>query len=335
MGEIVCINLLFSVLISTPVLADGVPNANNSSRITTQTRGSGGGTLTDGGDGTTRSQEPIGPQGEDLGATQGYQETGLGGLTSANSSKSQGNMTQILGLAMGAGFARICPTLHGSWACPLAAMSFADALSAGRAAGNAGYTAIQLDPNTGAPLPAPGNVDDSPFNQQAIDGLAELSSMGYTVNADGSIATPKGQSVNAGSYGSAAALGAQGFTPDQVQKIMSQMQDIQNKSAQAAGVDPSALQGQAVAGTTAPANSGGSVSGAAIRGGDIWEEEVIRIGQPNKKNEDRMPASQAAKLKKNFNGTPIGIGMANIFLIVQQKYDEKKEKKTEFIHREY
>ncbi len=335
MKALIAVIFLFSYESFGQTLTGGqrVSNSNtNSVTNSTQTQ------LTNGTQGGTGSQgtSSTGPQGSDPNATGGFAATPVGGLTHANQAASSGNSTQIIGLAMGAAFAAVCAQPFQQWACPIAAQSFMDALSAGRARDNAINTANYIDPNYD-PNTNP-IADYETQNQEAIDGINQMSGMGYTVNPDGSVTSPDGVSVAAGEMMTPSGLAAKGFNPQQIEAIMNKIKDVQTAALEKAGVDPNSVSGQAVAGSGGGLGSGagadGYGSGMASQGSEWVEIEEIRGGRKLAKD-NRMPASQAAKLSKNFNGSPIGIGMADIFLIVQQKYDEKKLKKTEFINREY
>ena len=269
--------------------------------------------------------DSIGDEGSDLGATGGFNVTQQGGLDGTADGQSKGSSVNILGLAMGAGFVKICTQPFQQWACPLAAMSFKDAL-AGRSAQQAAFqTGTYLDPSLGS---TGASSFDPVYDQQALDGLQNLSEMGYTVNDDGSVSTPEGESFSAGDYASADSLMNKGLSPDLANKAMNGLASVKSAAAAKTGI-PIETPGQAVA--SVGGAGGGGYSNSA--GGDMVIEE-IEYRERKKKNK-RMPSSEAAKLSKNFNGDPIGIGMANLFLIVHQKYVEKKKMKTEFINREY
>ncbi len=286
--------------------------------------------------GGTLSRETLGEQGKNLNATSGFQVTESGGLGNANSTVSSGNAIQLVGLAMGASYSRTCKTPNGQWACPLAVMSFADALSAGTASDNASNTAATLDPNTGLLVEGSGAGSDV-YNDQAVTGLQDLARMGFTQNPDGSVSTPNGNTVTSADFSSQESLMAKGLSPEMARQAIQGMSDVQKVALAENGINHS--EGQAVSGQTvglmaakqSPDSGDASSGGSAAN--DMIVEEVVFL---NGKDKERMPASEAAELSKNFNGTPIGIGMADLFLIVHKKYKEKKDSKTrEFITREY
>lgn len=285
-----------------------------------------------------QADEQVGELGQDLEATSGYQGTSAGALNNANQAQSSGKSTQMLGLAMGVGFAAICRTPTGGWACAPAAMSFMDALAAGRGSNDAGYTGTFLDPSTGLPAFEPSGDFDDVYNTQAVEGLQDLQAMGYSFNEDGSVTTPSGENITSADLASKSALMKKGFSEKQASQAMQKMGAIKASSAKQVGLDPEALaSGTEVAVAGAGGSGGGGAAGSfetsGQGGADQIIEEIEYRGKAKKDN--RMPASKAAEFSKNFNGTPIGIGMANLFLIVHKKYSEKKDKKTEFINKEY
>lgn len=288
--------------------------------------------------GGTLSRERVGEQGENLNATSGFQVTQSGGLGNANDAASSGSATQLIGLAMGAGFAKTCSTPSGQWACPLAVMSFADALSAGKASKDAANTAAVLDSNTGLPIDGSGTGQDT-YNDQAATGLQDLARMGFTLNPDGSVSTPNGSTLTADDFSSQESLMTKGLSPEMARQAMQGMSDVQKNALAESGVNPeeAAGSGQALGLMAAGQGSGGGYSsGGGQAANDRIVEEVVFLNGKNKKKKERMPAAEAAELSKNFNGTPIGIGMADLFLIVHKKYREKKDSNTrEFITREY
>jgi len=285
--------------------------------------------------GGTLSRETLGDEGKNLNETSGFQITESGGLGNANSTVSSGDATQLLGLAMGASFTKTCSTPSGRWACPLAVMSFADALSAGTASGNAANTAAALDPNTGMLVEGSGD-GQSVLNNQAVAGLKSLARKGFTLNADGSVSTPNGSNITAADFSSIESLMGKGLSAEMARQALQGMSEVQQGALAESGANPAETgeKGQA-SGLMAGQGSGdGDTSSGGQAASDMIVEEVVFLN--GKKNKGRMPASEAADLSKNFNGTPIGIGMADLFLIVHKKYREKKDSNThEFITREY
>jgi hypothetical protein len=330
---IIILTFLFSIEAYAEALTSGSDFYVDDRRVRSANEGDNNTSLVNGSGTSTSSNNNSSGAGKNLTATGGFEGTASGGLQNANQTQSSGNMTQILGIAMGVGFAKICPTFHGSWACAPAAMSFMDALAAGRAKNNAAYTGAFLDPNTGLPSYNPNGTADDEYNKQAYEGLSNLQNMGYSFTEDGSVISPNGDKITSADVGSVDALMKKGMTAAQAQSAMSQMKDIQTAAAQKAGMDPELMNGGGTKVATLNAGDGGEGTGVRA-GADQYIEEIEYRGKANK-NDGRMPASKAAEFSKNFNGTPIGIGMANLFLIVHKKYSEKKDKQTEFINREY
>jgi hypothetical protein len=279
-----------------------------------------------------------GQQGQNLNATGGYAVTQNSGRQAAANTMNQGGGSQMLGLAMGAAFASQCGWQN-PFACVAAAMSFMDAAASGSSKLNGIDTLGAIDVNTGLPRAVDGT---DPYQEQIAAGLEQLASMGYTVNPDGSVNTPDGMTLTAEDLSSVEALMNKGVSPDAAANAMQSISDTRSEVSANMGMkdEDGAGAGQAVAASGLGSGGEGGGSGGAAGGqamGDLIIEEIEYRGADKKKKGDgRMPASQAAELSKNFNGTPIGIGMADLFLIVHKKYDEKKKsKKGEFITREF
>ncbi len=283
------------------------------------------------------ANETLGDAGKDLGASGGFSVTQQGGLDGVNNAMKDGKSVEIMGLAMGASYAAICATPHNKWACPLAAMSFADALTGSSAQSSAYKTGAKLDPTFGSQYSSDFNENgETIYQAQAEQGLQDMAAQGYVMNADGSVTTPEGESISANDYGSAKKLQAKGFTPSAAQKAMQGQSSVIAQASKETATDLQELADRQVASAGSGGSSSGSAfaadAGAAAAIGGVTETIEYRKRGKNKK---RLPSSEAAQLSKNFNGDPIGIGIANLFLIVHQKYKEKKNKKTEFINREY
>ncbi len=276
--------------------------------------------------------------GEDLGSTGGFEVTQQGGLEGTNDGQAKGSSVQMLGMAMGAAFASICPQLGGQWACPLAAMSFMDAMSGGSAKQAAFETGTYIDPEHGGTGDYDvGTGSNDVLQAQAADALQNLANLGYTTNPDGSVSGPNGASYSASDYSSLDGLTGQGMSAEAAQGVLDKMNSIKNTALEETGVDAESgvMTGTAIAATKG--TSSGSLSeygaGSGANSGNKYIEEIEYRKKKSKKT-GRLPASQAADLSKNFNGDPIGIGMANLFLIVHKKYKQKKTEK-EFFTSEY
>ena len=287
-----------------------------------------GGNLSSG----SQSELEVGEEGQELGDTGSFNTTQQGGLDGTSDAQSQGSGVQMLGVAMGAMYASQCGP-HNAFACAAAAMSFADAMS-GSSAQNAAYqTSTYIDPTSGY------NGDESGIDplvdQQIQDGIQQLADSGFTLNGDGSVSGPNGETYTSADLQSADGLIAKGATPEQAAQFLRESGDIRNAAANKAGVDLGDLaaedEGQAVSaaggGFGADDSSGGS---GIVDGADTYIEEI----EIRKKKKGRGLAEAAAsQLATTFNGDPIGIGMGNLFMIVNQKYGSENKKKR-FFNRE-
>ncbi len=267
----------------------------------------------------------------DLGDTASFNVTKQGGLDGTNDVQGQGSKVNFQGLAMAAMFSRQCHPTHNPMACAAAAMSAADALTGSAAKQAAFQTGTNFDPSLGLK----GGGSDPVIDAQLKDIIDDLNSKGYSLNEDGSVTTPDGQTVTAEELGDLEALQAKGLSASEAQAFLSQMESVKKAAAEKAGVDPEE-QERGIASTDS-ATSFGSVDssseGAAVSAADTIIEEIQYKGRKKKAN--KLSSKEAATLSKSFNGDPIGIGMANLFLIVHQKYREKIDKKNEFIRKEY
>ena len=290
--------------------------------------------LTSGGSNTSSSSVDTSlPEDTAVGSTGGYNTTQMGGLDGTNDGQSKGSGVQLMGLAMGAAFMSGCsPT--SAWNCVAAALSFADAMVGGSAQSAAYQTGTHLDPDAGTN--GTGGGTDPIVDQQIQDGIDDLAEAGFTINGDGSVTGPEGQTFTAENLGSADGLGSMGASAEQAAEFMNGMQGVKAAAAKKAGVDlASAEGGQAMASTGGGAGGFGSSdsdsNGGADQGDSIIEE--IEYRGKKKKKKRGIAESAASDLATNFNGDPIGIGMGNLFLIVHKKYRSEKKKKK-FFNRE-
>ena len=278
-------------------------------------------------------------------ATGGYSATQQGGLEGANQGASNGGLVAALGAAMGAGFTAACFSCSPSpcWGyCAMAAMSFADAAS-GAGANAAGVsTGNHLNTDWGSFDGTDLGLD--PITVAEIqDGAQQLQDSGVVVNSNGTVTTPNGETYSSSDFSSAEDMIAKGMSPGAAAKAAKQISDIKNEAAKKAGVNLDDLAGDGNAG--ALAGVGGAIGGAGSAVGDnafgtggggggdtVIEEVEYRGGKKGKNN--RLPASQAALLSKDFNGDPIGIGMGDLFLRVKLKYKQKIKQKA-FFTKEY
>lgn len=291
----------------------------------------------------TQSTSDLTEDGVELANTGGFRTQGINGVQATNDAQSKGGIVQVLGLAMGAAYTATCVSNPPwtVWACPLAAQSFIDSLAGGSAKKAAHQTGTYIDPTH-----ANSNFDNSNgdsdisevYTAQAQEGLKNLADMGYTVGPNGTVLGPDGQTFTPADYANAQALAAKGYSPQQIAEIQRSMASTNKAAASQAGVDLDALQAsnaEGVGGGGSQGLGGGGYGQAGLVGADRVIEEIEYVGGNGRdKDKGRLPASQAAELSTNFNGDPIGISMANLFLIVHKKYKDKKKEK-EFINKEY
>lgn len=279
---------------------------------------------------TNPSDESTDLEDQSLGETGGFNVTQQGGLDGTNNAQNQGSGVQMLGLAMGAMFASQCGP-HNPFACAAAALSFADAM-AGSSANSAAYqTGTYMDPTAGGG--GNGTGTDPIVDQQIQDGLQDLSDAGFTLNGDGSVTGPDGQTYTAADLQNAESLEAKGASPEQAAQFVKEMGQVQAAAAKKAGVElpkEGEGEGQAVAATSGfgSVDASGGGSGGAGGGDTLIEEIEYRNGKGKQKR--GIAEAAASKLSTNFNGDPIGIGMGNLFLIVNQKYGSENQKKRFF-----
>ena len=272
-------------------------------------------------------------QAQDLGDSGGFQ-INQGGLDASQSQESRGKSVQIQGLIVGGMMARQCGPRNPT-ACALAVMAFGDSLSGGSSK-YASFDAGQYfdTASDGSNFDA-SSFEDDPATIEAQKNIKSLAGMGFTLNKDGSVNTPSGQVVTSSDVQTLEGLQSLGLDTQAAQKISSDLASAKKLALEKAEAAKSELEeGVAVKAQVGQAQQSLGGGGAPILGADKVIEEIEYRGH-RLKNKNRMPASQAATLSKNFNGDPIGIGMADLFLIVHQKYREKKNKKTEFIQREF
>ena len=103
--------------------------------------------------------------------------------------------------------------------------------------------------------------------------------------------------------------------------------------------DGGATGGKGSGGEGSSASSGGGGGGMlSSLGGSGFRKSKKKERRGNSRGgvgKDALSPEEAAGLSKDLNGHHIGIAMANIFLIVHQKYREKRDQGTEFINREH
>lgn len=269
----------------------------------------------------------------------GFTETKQGGLEGANNLSNEGSGVQLMGLAMAASFAPQCGP-HNPFACVAVGLSIADSIAGGGAKSAGFQQGSYLDNGRGV-----GATGTNPAVEQQIEDLkAELEGQGYSVNGDGSVTSPAGDIFTAEDMANEEAIqSAFGMSAGGAKSAMGQLASVQLAAANKAGINlpernPASEQGEAAGGGAegAKASSDSGGKGSAIGGVTETDQLIEEVEfRKKKKKKNGLSAKSAALLSKNFNGDPIGIGMADLFLIVHQKYREKKSKKNEFINKEY
>lgn len=264
----------------------------------------------------------------------GFENTASGARENAAASSSSSGFTQMLGMAMGAAFMSGC-NAHNPMNCVLGAMSFIDAAASGGNKGNSINFENSLLPTSGVngEVITAEVTEAEIMAQEAQAQLQALEAMGYVANPDGSINTPGGKTFSGGDFSSPGALENKGLNSAQAQAALDLLKSTKDKAIEDLG-ESSGNGGRAIA--SVGGSGGGGGSSASSLPDLIIDGESSGGRRKNKKNRGagRMPADQATKLSKNFHGTPIGISIADIFLIVKKKYQEK-DSKQEFINKEY
>ena len=270
---------------------------------------------------------------ENLNNTNGFETATSGGRENAETSASNSGMTQALGMIMGAAFMSQCNKPPGNVApCILGAMSFMDAFASGNNKGNSINFEQSLLPDAGDTTTDGGTTPEESeiLAQEAAAELKKLEGMGFVSNSDGSVVAPDGQTYTGGDFANKDALVNKGFSSDQAQAALDLLKSTSDQAQSEVGA--ASARGIASVGS----GGGGDGGGAAAPLSDLIIDENSGVLKKagSKNGVGRMPADQAAKLSKNFNGTPIGIDIADLFLIVTKKYEEKKNN-SEFINKEY
>lgn len=239
----------------------------------------------------------------------------------------------------GGGLRKICTTLTGQWACPMAALAFVQALSQGNEAidsyktrddaecvgaycgydsglgGGDGppdwkYPDPKLDPY-GNPMGGLGLNDPefkatmnklSSITRGAKDNLANLADKGYTYDPKtGMVNTPMGP-ISASSLGDASGMAALGMTKDQIE----QAQAVIKAASGAGGIGDGSYGG---------GGGGRRVASVGEAGLDMKAYMAALNGGAGK----RKPASLDG-MKKYLGNEPIGLAVDNIFEMVHRQY---------------
>ncbi len=255
--------------------------------------------------------------------------------------KKEGKRVNLMGLAMAAMFASQCGP-HNGWACTAAGLAAMDAMAAQKASSD-GYRTCQHhgtcgDPGDGDPGdggPGPGDGDGGPATVQSI--IDPLKNQGYVFNEEnGTVTTPGGETFSGDDFGSAESLMNKGMPAGQATQAMQGVADAKTKALEKVGDENKERGLASVSG--GGAGGGGFSDASSVGGGEVIIEEQPygQTGKKKKKKKDEgLSAAKAAQLSKTFNGQPIGIGMADLFMIVGEKYKEKRKRRNQFINKEY
>lgn len=250
----------------------------------------------------------------------------------------KGSQVNFMGLAMSAMFASQCGPQN-KFACVAAGLSMIDAMASKKTRNNALTTCSHYGGNcrinTNNPNPN-GNPDDTNTEQEVRQTLANN---GYSLNEEnGSVTTPEGNTLTSEDFKSAESLMATGVPAGQAAEAMQNIADVKTKALKKLAEKQGDQQQRGLASVSVGGDSsaGGSSGGGAFGSmGDVVVEKEIYKNKGKKKKDEGLSAEKAAQLSKTFNGQPVGIGMANLFLIVSQKYKEKRETRNQFINKEH
>ena len=206
-----------------------------------------------------------------------------------------------------------------------------------------------------------GNGDPSGNNNLENEVRDGMRRAGIKLRNDG-VEGPDGEVYKRTDFGSPAKIMGKGFTKGQAMAAIKSLADTRSRALAQMGDEGQASRGLASLdmdedeesgssgeGATGGEGSGGQGSASSGGGGMGMLSGLGGSGlgkskkkERKKKNSHRgqgmgknsLSPEEAAGLSKTFNGQRIGIAMANIFLIVHQKYREKRNQGTEFINRE-
>lgn len=282
----------------------------------------------------------------DLEATEGYQSVDGGGLQNAQRINQRSRAMELVAKGVQTAFLPSCSGFFGSpYRCAIGVVAGIVAGNLNRTANDSMTTSRAFGGTTNYDT---GSNSNEAVNQELIQGIETLEGLGYTVGTSGTITTPEGTKLTGGDLRTVEGLKAFGATESEAAKMVQELAEVQKQAQQQAaagfgssedigsessGPESSATQASAGVATKSQEDGAFESSDGSGSGQAVSKAEYRR--RSKKKKMARMPASEAAEFSKDFHGTPIGIDIANIFLIVHKKYRDKKSKKTEFINKEY
>ena len=136
-------------------------------------------------------------------------DNGQGSRQNGAQSSSDSSGVQMLGMAMSAMFASQCSS-NNPMACVMAGLTMMDALSAGDNKGESDRFRTALNPN--ATPSGPTNADaNGQFAEQQTALQEQLAGLGYSINADGSVGGPNGESYTGSDFFFARKFSSKGF----------------------------------------------------------------------------------------------------------------------------
>lgn len=279
------------------------------------------------------------------GGTQGTEGGGNeapGGGANINQGANEGSDSQntgmMINLAAGATFTGICATKYGSWACPLAAMSFLQAAHDMAAADDSDQVANMTDTYEGlggtGEIPGGGNYNGNPYNPEPGTGgggsettfanpnteLNKLAKMGYKVNPKkGTVTTPNGE-IPMSAFNSASDMAEAGYDESSIAAAQSAIKKV-NADALAKYGDKAKVVAMGVSSRGGGGGGYGEADDGAFDGGDPMAAYLASL--KNKMRKNRGPASVAG-MKRMAGGEPIGVAMDNIFEMVHRRYQKKR-----------
>ncbi|MCC7403387.1 MAG: hypothetical protein IT288_03230 [Bdellovibrionales bacterium] len=260
----------------------------------------------------------------------------------ARRGESSQNRGAQVNFAAGVVFTGICATRYGSWACPMAAMSFLQAAHDMAASGDSGDVGDLTDPGgwytpppgtpggttpttpgTRPPPPGPGG---GPTTFATInENLRNLANMGYRVNpATGTVSTPKGD-MPMSAFSSPQAMAEAGF--DQA-SVNAAKETLDKLNAQFGGEAGDKANVVAMGLDSRGGGGGGMGDGSEMGGGSGSDPMAAYLASlKNKMNNGRGPASVAG-MQRMAGGEPIGVKMDNIFEMIHRRYQKKRKANT-------
>lgn len=263
-------------------------------------------------------------------ATPEYQQQVMqtpSGQPSTNSAANQGQGNQMMGqminMAMGATFMAGCSYPYGIQNCVMGALSFAQALMMGGAAGKSGQTAAASSRYTGTPTPSP-TPTNSPLPTNTTPGQAaafnQLVEAGYKFNGDGSIVDPNGKTWKASDFKDAQSMAAAGLSSSQIGSLQSAMDKANALGKEMA---EAALNEANVVSMALDGGGGGRSPAGTMDSGSNFDDYLAKLRNPfglSKGQQAKMVAGKTV----THGDDQIGVGVDDIFKMIHRRYQEKR-----------